>query len=363
MVWHRLRRKGLSIGACWLVWQGLAVEVAGIRGVSGGREGVVGQEPKKAAAPAIVAQVDLVNVEVSVLNPKGDFVAGLKRENFRILDNGAEQPITHFAPTEEPAEILVLVETSPAVYLIHRQHLLAAEALLGNLAVHDRVAVATYDQSIRFRTNFTEDKSALANVLSELRYSLGSGQLNLYDSLAAAIDGLGSGEKKKGIVLLSTGLDTSGENSWQKLKTRLMVGQVVVFPVALGGELRVRAKGKSKTGNPREEQSVPPELSFAHAEQGLREIAEMTGGRLFIPRDGSEFTAIYQQIARRLRNQYSLGFAPPARDGQIHRLEVQVLGDVPACRDPKKQNRIKEADTVVKGCRVESRQEYLAPAE
>jgi len=303
MNWLKSWRRRKRIEACWRPWQGLLMGVALTSGAFIGNGVTAGQEPKKAPVPAIVAQVDLVNVDVSVTNLRGDFVAGLKRENFRILDNGVEQHITHFAPTEDSAEVLMLVETSPAVYLIHKQHLEAADALLGNLAAHDRAAVATYDQSILFRTNFSEDKGALASVLSGLSYSLGSGQLNLYESLTAAIDGLGYREKKKGIVLLSTGLDTSGESSWQRLRTRLLGGQVVVFPVALGGELRVNGKSKSKDGKAQEGQGVPSELSFARAEQRLREIAELTGGRFFIPRDGSELTAIYQQIARRLRNQ------------------------------------------------------------
>ncbi len=318
------------------------------------------QQPKQAGA-AIVSRVDLVNVDLSVINAKGDFVAGLKKENFRILDNGVEQPITHFAPTEEPAEVLILVETSPAVYLIHRQHLLAAGELLGNLAMGDRAAVATYDHAIRFTTGFTEDKRALAGVIGGLTYSLGSGELNLYESLTEAIDGLAASDKKRGIALLSTGLDTSGESSWQRLKTKLLGGQVVVFAVALGGELRVQAKSKNQSGKGGPGQSLPSELSFARAEAGLREIADMTGGRLFVPKDGSEFPAIYQQMARRLRNQYSLGFAPPARDGQVHRLEVQILGEVPGCGDAKKRRGSKEGPGTK--CRVESRREYLAPRE
>ena len=147
-----------------------------------------GQEPQKEPVPAIVARVDLVNVEVTVTNERGDFVAGLKRENFRVLDNGVEQPITHFAPIEAPAQVLVLAETSPAVYLIHRQHLAAAHALLENLTVDDKVALGTYDQSARLAVNFSADKQPLAHALGRLRYSLGSAELNLYDALSAALD-------------------------------------------------------------------------------------------------------------------------------------------------------------------------------
>ena len=322
----------------------------------------VGQEPQKEPVPAIVAQVDLVNVEVTVTNERGDFIAGLKRENFRVFDNGIEQPITHFAPIEAPAQVLVLVETSPAVYLIHRQHLAAAHALLENLAIDDQVALATYDQSARLAVNLSSDKQALAHALGGLRYSLGSGELNLFDGLSNALDWLATGQDKQAIVVLSTGLDTSGKGSWQRLTAKLRGSRVVVFPVALGGELRSAKKVKGKTRVAQESLEQDSALSFAQADRNLEQIAELTGGQAYFPREASEFTAIYQQIARRLRNQYSLGFAPPARDGMVHRIVVQIVGDVPACVALKKARKSRESEAATNTCRVRSRQEYIAPA-
>ena len=137
----------------------------------------------------MAVHVDLVNVEVTVTDAQGNFVGNLARENFRVLDEGVPQPLTHFASVEAPAQVLVLVETGPAVYLIHQQHLLAAYALLEGLTPDDRVALGTYDQSARLAMNFTADKNALAGAIDGLRYSLGMAELNLFDSLGAASTG------------------------------------------------------------------------------------------------------------------------------------------------------------------------------
>ena len=322
----------------------------------------VGQEPQKEPVPAIVAQVDLVSVEVTVTNERGDFIAGLKRENFRVFDNGIEQPITHFAPIEAPAQVLVLVETSPAVYLIHRQHLAAAHALLENLAIDDQVALATYDQSARLAVNLSSDKQALTHALGGLRYSQGSAELNLFDGLSNALDWLATGQDKQAIVVLSTGLDTSGKGSWQRLTAKLRGSRTVVFAVALGGELRSAKKVQGKTRAAQESHEQDSTLSFAQADRNLELIAKLTGGQAYFPREASEFTAIYQQIAHRLRNQYSLGFAPPARDGMVHRIVVQIVGDVPACVALKKGRKSRESEAATNTCRVHSRQEYIAPA-
>ncbi len=307
------------------------------------------QEPQS-QPPRIAVRVDLVNLEVTVADAQGNFVSDLKRENFRVLDEGIEQPVTHFAPVEAPAQVLVLVETGPAVYLILREHLLAAYALLEGLAPDDRVALGTFDQSARLMLNFTEDKSALAQALGGLRYNLGMAQLNLFDSLGDALDWLAPLPGKKAIVLLSTGLDTSGAGHWKALEEKLRANEVVVLPVALGGELR--EPGKKKKPRP----AAPEEgtaLSFAQADRALEAIAQASGGYAYFPRNARDFPAIYRQIAILLRHQYSLGFAPPVRDTRFHRIEVQL-------RDTDGQRLLTKNGKPA--YRISARQGYLAPA-
>ncbi len=309
------------------------------------------QDPKpQQPTDRIAVRVDLVNVEVSVTDAQGNFVSGLKRENFRVLDDGVEQPLTHFVSVEAPAQVLVLVETGPAVYLIHRQHLLAAQALLEGLAADDQVALGTYDQAARPVLGFTEDKRALAQALEELRYNLGMAQLNLFDGLAAALEWLGPMPGKKAIVLLSTGLDSSGAGRWEALEQKLRGSEVVVLPVALGGELRQPdKKKKTRPAAPSEDEGG---LSFARADRNLENIAEASGGRAYFPRDARDFAGIYRRIARRLRHQYSLAFSPPARDARFHKIEVQL-------RDPSGRPLLtKEGKPAY---RVSARKSYLAP--
>lgn len=290
--------------------------------------------------PQIRVQVDVVNVAVTVTDARGIFVKGLTRESFRILDDGAAQPITGFAPVEAPAQILLLVETSPAVYLIHRQHLEAAHALLGGLAADDRVALATYADRYAPLLGFSAEKVTLARTLQGLRYTLGMADLNLLASLTAALHSIEPMEGRKAIVLLSTGLDPAGGAKWEAFVQRLVETDVVIFPVALGGELRVPAKEKDKKKkqrgkNGREgdqvdvQRTMPsPEdvaVSFAEADRRLKEMAELTGGQAFFPRAATEFPAIYLALAAQLRNQYSLAFKLPSHDGKLHRIEVQVV--------------------------------------
>ena len=197
--------------------------------------------PRQSASPQtppLRSTTELVKLDISVLDQSGKFVAGLTAHDFRVLDNGIEQPVAFFSPVQNPAQILVMLETSPAVYLIQSEHIAAAYALLDGLAADDQVALATYDATPHGILGFTEDKSALLAALSKVQYTIGMGdieliQFNLDGSrLGRIVDG------QKGLVLLGTGLDSSPSSNWDALVKKLRGHDVVIFPVALGSSLR-----------------------------------------------------------------------------------------------------------------------------
>jgi VWFA-related protein len=262
---------------------------------------------------------------VTVTGRGGQFVTGLRRENFRLLVDGSEQPIEYFAPEEEPARVLVLVETGPAVFLLRGEHIAATAALLDGLAPADRVAVAAYSDVPRLLLDFTTDKRQAEASLNNLVYGIGTAQLNLYQSLASAVAWAEPSGGKYAIVALTTGLDSSGSGpgSWNGLAERLRRSNALVLPVALGGDLR-GVKMPQVKGAPN-----PEKTSFARSDAVLKAIAEETGGQVFFPRSARDFEAAYRRIASLLRHQYSLGFAAPADDttGREHTLHVQVVVD------------------------------------
>ncbi len=270
----------------------------------------------------IRAQAALVNVDVFVTNASGDFVAGLERENFRVFDDGVSQEITNFAAIEAPARVLVLVETSPAVYLLHKQHLIAAYALLDGLNPADEVALASYDDFFRIVSSFTRSRAVIRQALGSLSYNWGMAGLKFFDAMSAALDWLAPHPGKKALVLLTTGLDSSGPDRWSALQVRLQSESVVVFAVALGGELR-QFRGEKMPDTA----AAGSRLSFEEADRALRTMVAMTGGLAFFPNRAEEFAGIYRRIAANLLHQYSLAFVPQQRDGRFHRIAVQVLDD------------------------------------
>ena len=288
-----------------------------------------------------------MNIGVSVTDPTGKFVEGLRRENFQVFDNGVEQPITDFLAIEEPAQTVLLVESGPAVYLLQGVHLQAARAFLAGLSPDDRVAVVKYDASPQLLLDFTTDKNSVTVAFDGLSFNLGFGSLNLSASLAKVLDSLGSTPGKKTIVLLSTGVDTSGPAEIQALLRRLATSDVRILAVSLSGNLRNPEPGGKKKTPP--SKAALAAQQFAEADELLRQISERTGGQAFFPSTTQELAAAFAQVAQVVRHEFSLAFAPPFADGKVHSLEVRVNPDGVAAPS---------SSTF----RVAYRRAYLAPA-
>jgi len=261
---------------------------------------------------------------------------------------------------DAPAQVLVLLETSPAVYLIHDEHLVALYALLDGLGPGDQVALATYDEAPHALLGYTADRSQLLSALGRIQFMIGKGQLNFYDSLSAVLDWLTPGSNKRAILLLTTGLDSSSPARWDALMRKLSARDVVIYSVALGGSLRSYGGKKAKERKKSQEDGMqeaesPPDSSgppsFAKANEALLSLAAITGGRAYFPEKVTDFAADYQEVAATLRHQYMLGI-PPARDAQMHDVTVEVLGNdgTPLPLESKKAE-----------IRIFARKRYLAP--
>lgn len=277
--------------------------------------------------------VRLVNVEVAVADPQGEFVADLRRENFRILEEGAPQVLTHFATVQAPVRIALLVETSPAVFLIRSDHLTAARHLLAALRPDDEVALLTYARGARVELDFTRDKRRVQSYLDNLgRYGLGMADLHLRDSVANTLEWLGAPPSRTAVIVIGTGLDTGSAIPWESLRREIGASQLTVFAVATGSLLR--GEPQNSKDSP---QAVDP--AFAQADALLRSLANAGAGEAYFPRSAEELPQVYARIGERLRNLYSLGYYPHPRveDGGYRRITVELLdaeGSPLVLRDP-----------------------------
>ena len=274
--------------------------------------------------PSINVTVNRVNVGVTVTDSTGHFVEGLHREDFQIFDNDVEQPITDFLPIEEPAQLLLLIESGPAVLLLSKNHLLAADALLTTIAPTDRVAIASYSKSPKLLLDFTSNKAGARAALDNINFSNDFADLNLSSSLATAIDWLAPLPGKKTIVLLSTGFDSSPPEDPQAIQRKLLTSDIRVLAISLTADFRQPARKHKKLSPQESSNRAIVKEGFAEADQSLRDLSVLTGGRVYFPANAEEFRRAYAEVAQLVRHEYSLAFAPPATDGQLHTLKVKV---------------------------------------
>jgi len=281
-------------------------------------------------------------VGVIVTDSRGNFVEGLQREEFQILDSGTAQPITDFAPVDSPAQVLLLLESGPAVYLLQDSHLFVANALLNGLSAGDRVAIAAYNDAPTPLVDYTTDKRAVEAALDGIQFNLGYGDLNLAKSLNTVLDWLTRVPGKKTIVLISSGVDTSPTAVMQSLLPRLETGDVRILGISMSGPLR-----NGKQGNKQQIQQT--EQAFAQGDLWLKTLSEATGGRAYFPESAKAFQETYRQVAQLVRHEYSLAFVPPKLDGRAHAIDVKVGLNV------------RSEKTEAPEYRVDHRRGYLAP--
>lgn len=300
------------------------------------------QQPAAPSDNTIRVDVNRVNVGVTVTDSKGNFVGGLQRANFQIFDDNKVQPISDFASIDAPAQVLLLLEAGPAVYLLQHSHLFVAQALLSGLSQDDRVAFVVYNKVPTPVLDFTSDKRAVESALNTIQFTLGYGDLNLAGSLSAVLDWLTPIAGKKSVVLVSSGVDTSPDPVLQSLLTRLETADVRIFTVSMSGPLRNGNKGTKQ-------QIHQTEQAFAQADAWLKTLADGSGGRAYFPENASAFQQTYRQIADLVRHEYSLAFAPPLSDGAAHSIDVKVIATGPP------------AQQAVSSYTVDHRRAYIAP--
>src|SRR6185295_17192564 len=109
----------------------------------------------------------LVTVPVSVLDRQGRFVPGLQREDFHVFENGIEQPIAYFEPTEKPFTVALVLDTSASTRFHLWQIKEAAIAFAKQLRPQDRVLVVTFSDEVLLLTEATNDLNTVETVIEE----------------------------------------------------------------------------------------------------------------------------------------------------------------------------------------------------
>jgi len=277
------------------------------------------QEPKpQAGGLSIAVEVPVVTMDVVATTQRGDIIGGLKRENFRLFEDGVPQTITNFGPTDAPITMVLLLEFSARYYGWYSYVAKYwADALFPNLKRDDWVALITFDMRPKLEVDFTQNKDEVRNALYHL-YFPGFSESNVFDALIDTTERLKDVKGKRCILLIATGRDTFSKHTYDQTMKTLRQSDVPIFIV-----------GMSKAIQNQRDMNFPmaSDIDLLQDQNEMNTFAKETGGTAWFPQFTGEIPGIFQDVAAHLRNQYSLSYSPSnrARDGKFRKVKIDLV--------------------------------------
>jgi len=277
---------------------------------------------------SLKVNVPLVNVDVLVTSKNGQFIPGLKKDNFRILEDGVPQQVSNFNVSQAPITAVLLVEFASTNYVFMIQALQASYAFANTLKKDDWVAVSYFDMQPHILVDFTQDKRAVYGALNQLRIP-GFAETNVFDALYDTLDRLDRVEGKKYIILVTTGVDTFSKITLDKIMKKIKdTKDVTIFPISIGFIVREYCETHPGWCRNAHGMGIPVgEMDYLQGDNEMRTFAAMTGGRAYFPRFEGELPELFGDISNDIRNEYSISYHPTNTklDGTYRKLKVQVV--------------------------------------
>lgn len=254
--------------------------------------------------------VNLVHVIATVRNKAGDLVGALGKEDFTISDNGVPQQIEVFSrQTDQPLSVALLIDVSGSTAKDLKFEIDSASrflhALLAEGNPDDRVALYSFDDTVRIVHNFTRNFAAIDSVLKKIGGSAGT---SLYDAIYLTARELELRQGRKVMVIISDGGNTTSRYDTHQALEAAQLADAVIYPVIV---MPITNNAGRNIGG----------------ENALKFMADGTGGRTFLPSLGKQLDKAFDEIVTELRTEYLIGFYPrnvPLPKDPFHRLDVGV---------------------------------------
>jgi len=262
------------------------------------------QSPPDAAPSIISVRSELVALPVRVTDAHGMVVSGLHLEDFRIFEDGRPQKLTLFQQEDAPVTVGLVVDHSRSMAPKLAEVSAAVSAFAHSSNPQDEMFVVDFNDDVwlqilggkLFTHNAKDLETAIAAVSAR-------GRTALYDAVAEGLKHLRFGHcEKKALIIVSDGGDNASHQKFSQILALAQHSQVVIYSIVLQGEGQEENPGV------------------------LRRLSKNTGGISYFPRSAETVASISALIARDLRDQYTLGFAPEkqATDASFRKIQVKV---------------------------------------
>ena len=252
----------------------------------------------------ITVESNLVVMNATITDKKGQPVTELKQESFSIYEDGKMQDISFFKAQETPFAAVILLDTSGSMEQKVSIARSAAINFLDGLRFNDNVAIYNFDSKFEMVQDFSNSRDISPKIF-DLK---ADGWTALNDAIYKAAGILAERpEKRRAIVVLSDGADTKSGHSSSKALKAAQEANATIYTIDMSS---FSTGGKNRMQN----------------SAILKKLAKETGGLFISTEGGLEMREAFKNIVKELGVQYTLGFYPAneKKDGKWHELNLRI---------------------------------------
>ena len=294
----------------------------------------------------------LVTIPVSVTDRYGKFEPFLTQRDFRIFEDSVEQRIESFESVSMPFHVALVLDTSQSTAFKLEDIQDAAFTFVNQLRPDDQVMVMSFDSKVKIHCEFTNERELLRTAIYKTRTG---GSTKLYDAVKKVLaEELSQVQGRKAVVLFTDGVDTSSRTTARTTLDLVEEADALVYSVRYdteehqqngpfgqpGGRTppigwpQPRGRGRwpfwQLTGQWPQGRLPQPgsgaSEEYRRAERYLQELADRSGGRVYLGDSLSNVARAFAAIAEELRYQYRLSYYPTNsnQDGTMRQIKVRV---------------------------------------
>ncbi len=289
-----------------------------------------------------VAPEDVISVNtnevllpVTVRDAAGLLVGDLTRKDFRVFEDGVEQPLNDLGLRKVPVDVVLMVDASSSVAENLDDFRRAAEGFATHLTANDRVSLIQFDDRVVLLQDWT---ASVVQFRRALRRIVPGMFTRFHDAmLLASIEQPARGNARHAIIVLTDGIDSGRGATFDAAMRAALQSQTSVYVVSNTQIEHARKLRDLDALLARSDSSVSfnrvriDDLKLGLAaldasERNLAAITEATGGRLYQPLTFNDLEKIYREVAEELGQQYTLYYSPldARRDGRFRRVRVET---------------------------------------
>jgi Ca-activated chloride channel family protein len=276
-----------------------------------------------------------VLLPATVRDETGQLVSGLTRTNFRIFEDGVEQPLSDLRLRQVPVDVVLLVDASSSVSDNLDDFRRAAEGFAAHLAADDRISLIQFDDRVLLLQDWTNSIAQLRRALRRVA----PGMFTRFNDamLLAARDQSPRANARHAIIVLTDGIDSGRGATFDAALRAALRSQTTVYVVSnteierakKQSELASLLSGSSSAQRFNELRIGDLRLGLAAldaSEANLNQLTRTTGGRVYKPTSFADLERTYKEVAEELRHQYALYYSPlnRLRDGGFRRVRVET---------------------------------------